>query len=108
MAKPLVFAALVCVGVLGQDRGENLPLHLAAVVNKVEETKALIASGADVNALGEFGWTPLILAANNGHCPVMVRVACGRICARGCEAGILNTIDLSIYCRGFSSAAGRM
>ena len=76
MAKPAAVAAVIlCAGVLVwglEERRVNAPLHLAAVANKIDETKRLLASGANVNALGEYDWTPLILAANNGHCPVMV------------------------------------
>ena len=33
--------------------------------------RALVASGADVNLRNRFDWTPLMLAANEGHTPIV-------------------------------------
>ena len=71
-AASVFFLALFSPLALAATRlGTNTELHLAAVANKLSDVERLLASGADVNAKGEFGWTPLALAANNGHCPVM-------------------------------------
>lgn len=72
MRASVFFLALFSPLALAATRlGTNTELHLAAVANKLSDVERLLASGADVNAKGEFGWTPLALAANNGHCPVM-------------------------------------
>lgn len=44
----------------------NLPIHAAAAGGKTEAVAALLAGGADVDAVDERGWTPLALAAQNG------------------------------------------
>ena len=38
-------------------------LHWAVVANHPQEVKALVAAGADVNAVDHFGYTPLLYAA---------------------------------------------
>jgi hypothetical protein len=38
-------------------------LHWAVVANHPQEEKAVVAAGADVNAVGHFGYTPLLYAA---------------------------------------------
>ena len=33
--------------------------------------RRLVSSGADVNVRNRFGWTPLMIAANEGHTPIV-------------------------------------
>ena len=48
---------------LFQDR----PLHIAAVWGDCEAINALVEAGAEVDASGEHGFTPLMEAAAQGH-----------------------------------------
>ena len=43
------------------------PLHLAAEAGDLQECQTLIASGADVNAWDNSGWSPLIQAVQSNH-----------------------------------------
>ena len=53
-------------------RGPPSLLHLAAYVGSVERTVALLARGStDTNLRGDDGYTPLMLAAQNGHTSVV-------------------------------------
>ena len=40
---------------------------LAAREGDLESTQLLLAAGADVNQVTEYGWTPLLTATNNRH-----------------------------------------
>jgi ankyrin repeat protein len=51
-------------------KGRLAALHFAAREGRLEATRALIAAGADLNLLDEYGSTPLILAVVNGHLDV--------------------------------------
>ena len=42
----------------------------AAMNGRLERVKSLVEKGADVNAAGSFGRTPLMVAASHGHMPV--------------------------------------
>ncbi|MHB9147950.1 MAG: ankyrin repeat domain-containing protein [Candidatus Amoebophilus sp.] len=44
------------------DEDNNTPLHIAASGGRLDEVKALIDKGADVNIVGKYGNTPLHLA----------------------------------------------
>jgi ankyrin repeat protein len=46
-----------------KDPAGSLPLHRAVGLNQLQIADALLAAGADVNAVGRYGWTPLIEAA---------------------------------------------
>ena len=43
------------------------PLHDATMKGNIDQVEGLIAKGADVNAKGSDGRTPLHIAAGNGH-----------------------------------------
>jgi cytohesin len=43
------------------------PLSIAAQFGNVQEVLALIEAGADINVCNHIGWTPLYMAAGNGH-----------------------------------------
>jgi ankyrin repeat protein len=45
-----------------KDNNGNTPLILACLLEKRDLAKALIINGANVNATGQFGWTPLMAA----------------------------------------------
>ena len=49
-------------------------LHWAAYLNDVDTTTALIRAGADVHAANDFGVTPLVLAARNGHAEIITQL----------------------------------
>jgi ankyrin repeat protein len=54
----------------GRDAGVT-PLFLAAEDNRLDVLKLLIAAGADVNMARADGYTPLHMAAQNGHAGVV-------------------------------------
>ena len=47
------------------------PLHTAAINNKIEAVAALLSPGADVNARGGGGQTPLMKASYRGYAKVV-------------------------------------
>jgi len=47
--------------------GARVDLHLAVYLGDTERVTELIKSGADLNAAGEDGWTPLYYAAEGNH-----------------------------------------
>jgi ankyrin repeat protein len=52
---------------VGSGGGGLTALVFAAREGDLESTKLLIAAGADVNQVTEYGWTPLLTATNNRH-----------------------------------------
>jgi ankyrin repeat protein len=61
-----------------RDRGGRIALHYAAVDGMVNEVKALLAGGHDVNDRDYDGWTPLHCAAQHQRADVVrVLVAAG-------------------------------
>jgi len=48
-------------------RGGLTALHFAVREGDVETVRALVESGADVNQVSEFGWTPLLTATQNRY-----------------------------------------
>ena len=58
-------AAVVLVGCGPQP--PDISIHEAALAGNIEAVKQAIADGADVNALGDEGETPLHQAALGGH-----------------------------------------
>jgi len=48
-------------------KAPDIDIHDAAEEGNVEAVKQCLAAGADVNAEGRFGRTPLLLAAQEGH-----------------------------------------
>ena len=54
-----------------KDRSGFTPLHHAALWNKLDIVKLLIANGADVNAKDNTGYTPLHWAAMHGHLDIV-------------------------------------
>jgi ankyrin repeat protein len=53
------------VGVGSRSSCGDTPLHVVARWGSVEEVALLIAGGADVNAVGEMGETPLHVALSD-------------------------------------------
>ena len=54
-----------------RDRGGRVPLHYATVDGTVDEVKALLAGGDDVNDRDNGGWTPLHFAAEHQRADVV-------------------------------------
>jgi ankyrin repeat protein len=52
---------------VGTGSGGLTALVLAAREGELESAKLLLAAGADVNQVTEYGWTPLLTATNNRH-----------------------------------------
>ncbi len=59
-------AAVLLVG-CGPSKPPAISIHHAAYKGNIEDVKQHLAAGADVNAKGTIGWTPLHPAAINGH-----------------------------------------
>ena len=78
---------------LANDDGLT-PLHIAALRNNTSIVARLLRSEveADVNARDARCWTPLMIAANLGHEPVVSQLVANPLCAvhltdeRGCSA----------------------
>jgi ankyrin repeat protein len=51
----------------GTDGGGLSPLAFAARGNDVESVKVLLAAGADVNQVTNYGWSPLLIATQNRY-----------------------------------------
>jgi uncharacterized protein len=58
---------VIVAGLVGRGGGGLTALVFAAREGDLESTKILAAAGADVNQTTEYGWTPLLTAANNRH-----------------------------------------
>ncbi len=50
-----------------KDGGALTPLHYAVRANDLESVKALLAAGANVNETSGYGWSPLLIAAQNRY-----------------------------------------
>lgn len=59
--------SIIFAGLVGSGGGALTALVLAAREGDIESTKLLLAAGADANQVTEYGWTPLLTAANNRH-----------------------------------------
>jgi uncharacterized protein len=55
----------ISVNEIGYDN--DRPLHVAAIWGDVQAIEMLVAAGADVDARGEFRFTPLRHAVSQGH-----------------------------------------
>ncbi len=53
---------------------QDTPLHLAAKAGDLELVELMLAKGADADAAGRYGSTPLLAAINKGHLPVVRRL----------------------------------
>ena len=49
----------------------NTALHTAANHGNLAAARRLIKAGADLNAVGKGGWTPLVMASFKGHYEVV-------------------------------------
>lgn len=58
---------LIVAGLVGRGGGGLTAMVFAAREGDLESSKILVAAGADVNQTTEYGWTPLLTAANNRH-----------------------------------------
>jgi ankyrin repeat protein len=58
---------VVIAGLVGSGGGGLTALTFAAREGDLESAKLLLDAGADVNQPTEYGWTPLLTAANNRH-----------------------------------------
>ena len=83
-----VFASSSC----GAQDLASLQLVSAAQDCRADEAAALVAKGADVNAMNSGGYTPLMMAAGNG-CEAVVRLL------------LENGADVSIRHDSFGDAA---
>ena len=57
----------VIAGLVGTGGGGLTALVLAAREGDLDSTKLLLAAGADVDQVTNYGWTPLLTATNNRH-----------------------------------------
>ena len=53
---------------------EVTPLHIAASGNDLQKVVLLLEKGAEVNARGTIGWTPLMFAAGKSSTPEIVQL----------------------------------
>ena len=60
----LTQTSCMCAQVDPRDGHDATPLHLAAARGNVPIVRALLAAGADANALSKFGVTPLVVACD--------------------------------------------
>jgi ankyrin repeat protein len=58
---------VVVAGLVGSGGGGLTAMVLAAREGDLESAKLLLAAGANVNQVTEYGWTPLLTATNNRH-----------------------------------------
>jgi ankyrin repeat protein len=58
---------VVVAGLVGSGGGGLTALTFAAREGDLQSTKLLLDAGADINQTTEYGWTPLLTAANNRH-----------------------------------------
>jgi ankyrin repeat protein len=58
---------VIVAGLVGRGGGGLTAMVFAAREGDLESTKILAGAGADVNQTTEYGWTPLLTAANNRH-----------------------------------------
>ena len=72
VSKSSITASEVGADVNAREKDGNMALCTAAKNGKTEEVNALIRAGADVNTKGEFGITPLMLAARFNSSPDVV------------------------------------
>jgi len=49
----------------------KLIIFKAVECGDLAEVKELIANGADVNKMNDYGWTPLMIASQNGHVEIL-------------------------------------
>jgi ankyrin repeat protein len=54
-----------------KDGDSQTPLHHAARTNNLEVATALLAKGAKLDDVNDFGWTPMLIAAAYGHTILM-------------------------------------
>jgi ankyrin repeat protein len=57
-----------------RDASNDTPLHYAAYWGDVRAIEILVAAGADVDARGAYGATPLLNAVTRGHYPAAARL----------------------------------
>ncbi|KAF7320099.1 hypothetical protein MKEN_00794300 [Mycena kentingensis (nom. inval.)] len=74
-------------------------LHGLAISNNLAGLTAMVEGGADLNAWDEFGYTPLHLAADRGHAPIVEYLL-----QRGADASIKDEDGLTA--RELADAAG--
>lgn len=53
------------------ESGDDSPLHIAIRDEDIDVVKALLNFGADVNAKGQFGQTPILTATVVGNIPIL-------------------------------------
>ena len=58
---------VIVAGLVGRGGGGLTAMTFAAREGDLESTKILVAAGANINQPTEYGWTPLLTAANNRH-----------------------------------------
>ena len=58
----------------GAGAVETLALIEENARGVLAETRALVAAGASVDQASEFGWSPLIVSASNGHAEVVAEL----------------------------------
>jgi cytohesin len=62
------------IGVNEVGYDNDRPLHVAAIWGDVQTIEMLVAAGAEVDARGEFQFTPLYHAVGQGHVPAARRL----------------------------------
>ena len=81
--KHLLLTTIAAVLVVGC--GPSVSIHEAAADGNIEDVKHHLAAGADVNAKGSYGFTPLHAAASKGHKDIVELII-----AKGADVNAIN------------------
>ena len=79
----------------GCDIKGCFPLHVACKVGNLRSIQTLITHGADLNALDEHGYTPVMTAVEHGRCEIVKSL----ICDYGCDPNIKGCFPLFFFCK---------
>lgn len=109
-------AAAISAAVLLTGAAPGLPSHAhvqemlfdAAASGRTDMIDALAQAGADVNAYDPRGFTPLILAAYNGHLDTVDRLIARK--ADACKPDVTqgNTAQMGVAFKGYDDIAARL
>ena len=83
-----------------QDSYGQVALHGACWFGHLECAKALLGAGADINKQADSGFTPLMLAAQNGKIEVV-----RELLKRGAKKDLKNNDGYTAYDMGYKNTA---